>query len=229
MLFFQKLVEQTEQERQYLLSAEVIQKALAGQVSVDLYVAFLQQAFHHVKHTIPLLMACGARISSEQEWLRDAIAEYIEEELGHQEWVLNDIKACGFDKEQARYSEPNFATEMMVSYAYDSIARISPLSFFGMVHVLEGTSIALADNAADTIRTKLGLPKKAFSYLTSHGALDIEHVKFFQGLMDRITDEQEQQVIVNAAKRFYRLYGDMFRTLDTNHGLAPLSEEVEAL
>ncbi|WP_105189270.1 TenA family transcriptional regulator [Pseudoalteromonas sp. T1lg48] len=229
MLFFQKLVEQTEQERQYLLSSEVIQKALAGQVSVDLYVAFLQQAFHHVKHTIPLLMACGARISSEQEWLRDAIAEYIEEELGHQEWVLNDIKACGFDKEQARYSEPNFATEMMVSYAYDSIARISPLSFFGMVHVLEGTSIALADNAADTIRTQLGLPKKVFSYLTSHGALDIEHVKFFQGLMDRITDEQDQQVIVNAAKRFYRLYGDMFRTLDTNHGLAPLSEEVEAL
>ena len=33
------------------------------------------------------------------------------------------------------------------------------LGFFGMVHVLEGTSISLADNAADTLRESLSLPK----------------------------------------------------------------------
>ncbi|MEO2267439.1 TenA family transcriptional regulator [Pseudoalteromonas pernae] len=225
MLFFQKLVEQTQQDRQYLLSAEVIQKALAGEVSLDLYVAFLQQAYHHVKHTVPLLMACGARVDEKQEWLRNAIAEYIEEELGHQEWILNDIAACGFDKEQVRASAPSFATEMMVSYAYDSIARISPLSFFGMVHVLEGTSIALADNAAAQVREQLGLPKKAFTYLTSHGALDQEHVKFFEGLMNRITDEKEQNIIIHAAKRFYRLYGDIFHTLNEDHGICALELE----
>ena len=221
MLFFQKLAEQTQQERQYLLSAKVIQDALAGNVSLDLYVAFLQQAYHHVKHTVPLLMACGARVEESKEWLRNAVAEYIEEELGHQEWILNDINACGYDKEKVRHSQPSFATEMMVSYAYDSIARVSPLSFFGMVHVLEGTSIALADNAAAQVREQLGLPKKAFTYLTSHGALDQEHVKFFEGLMNRITDEREQAIIIHAAKRFYRLYGDIFHTLSEEHGIAP--------
>ena len=48
-----------------------------------------------VRHTVPLLMACGARLPERLEWLREAIAEYIEEEIGHQEWILNDIRACG--------------------------------------------------------------------------------------------------------------------------------------
>jgi hypothetical protein len=107
---------------------------------------------------------------------------------------------------------------MMVSYAYDSIQRVSPLSFFGMVNVLEGTSIMLADKAATTIRTKLDLPKNAFSYLTSHGALDLEHIDFFAGLMNRIEDAQEQQIIIHAARRFYRLYGAIFHDMDVQLG-----------
>ena len=35
---------------------------------------------------------------------RTAIGEYIEEEMGHQEWVLNDIAVCGGDKEAVRAS-----------------------------------------------------------------------------------------------------------------------------
>ena len=35
-----------------------------------------------------------------------ALAHYIEEEIGHQEWILNDIKACGGDAEAVRRSQP---------------------------------------------------------------------------------------------------------------------------
>ncbi|WP_249364377.1 TenA family transcriptional regulator [Pseudoalteromonas ruthenica] len=225
MTFFEQLVAKTEAQRQYLLSAPIISEALAGKVSLDQYVAFLTQAYHHVKHTVPLLMACGARVPEQKEWLRDALAEYIEEELGHQEWILNDIAACGFDKEQARASKPAMATELMVSYAYDTIARNNPLGFFGMVHVLEGTSIALADSAASEIKTSLALPQKAFTYLTSHGALDQEHVKFFQGLMNRITDTDDQHAIIHAAQRFYHLYGNIFHSLSAEHGLAKIRDQ----
>ena len=44
---------------------------------------------------MPLLMACGARLPARLEWLRGAVAEYIEEEYGHEQWILNDIAACG--------------------------------------------------------------------------------------------------------------------------------------
>lgn len=228
MSFYQKLLAETQAGQQYLLSAPIFARVFQGQIALDDYVAFLVQAYHHVKHTVPLLMGTGARLPDSKEWLRVAIAEYIEEETGHQEWVLNDIGNCGFDKEAARASKPAASTELMVAYAWDMVNRVNPLGFFGMVHVLEGTSIRIADKAADAIRQKLGLPQKAFSYLYSHGSLDQDHVKFFEGLMDQITDPAEQAQIIHAANMFYRLYGGIFHGLDAAHGI-PRSSAVDAV
>ena len=222
MNLYQRLLTETTQERDYLLSSPIITRCFTGDINTDDYVAFLSQAYHHVKHTVPLLMAVGAKLPESKEWLREAVAEYIEEELGHQEWILNDIAACNTDKEAIRNSDPSFATELMVSYAYDTINRVNPLGFFGMVHVLEGTSIAMADNAAGTIKETLGLPDKAFSYLRSHGSLDIEHVKFFESLMSKINDKAEQDLIIKSAKIFYQLYANIFRTLDNELQLKPV-------
>ena len=210
MAFFQTLQDQTKQEQQQMLSAPIFAKAFTGDVVLQDYINFLTQAYHHVKHTVPLLMAAGARIPSDMEWLRTAVAEYIEEELGHEEWILNDLAACGVDKEAIRHGIPHQSTELMVAYAYDMIARVNPVGFFGMVHVLEGTSIATADKAAEKIQQTLGLPDTAFSYLRSHGALDIEHVKFFEGLMNKMTDDVNQACILHTAKVFYQLYGNIF-------------------
>ena len=213
MTFFHTLQDRTAAERDHLLTAPVLQLAVDGKLSLETYIAFLTQAYHHVKHTVPLLMACGARLPERHEWLRSAIAEYIEEELGHQEWILNDLAACGADPEAVRHGQPALATELMVSYVYDRIARHNPVSFFGMVNVLEGTSIALATRAASAIRGSLGLPPAAFSYLNSHGSLDLEHMRFFEELMNRLDADEDREAVVHTARVVYRLYGDMFRSL----------------
>ena len=62
MNFYDTLVSTTEQERQELMSAPIIARCLTGQINVDDYVAFLVQAYHHVKHTVPLMMAVGSRL-----------------------------------------------------------------------------------------------------------------------------------------------------------------------
>ena len=219
MNFFQLLKEQTEHDRVALYSAPIINKTLSGDATLEEYIAFLTEAYHHVKHTVPLLMATGSRIPGNMEWMRTAVAEYIEEELGHEEWILNDLAACGVDKESIRDSQPALATELMVSYAYDVINRVNPLGFFGMVHVLEGTSIATADKVADAVQSTLSLPNSAFTYLRSHGALDQEHVKFFASLMDRVDDKKQQTCIIHSAKVFYQLYGDIFRSISSNDQL----------
>lgn len=221
MQFFDQLQYQTSDAREYLLGAPVIHAALTGTASREQYLAFLAQAYHHVKHTTPLLMACGARLPERLEWLREATAEYIEEELGHQEWILNDIRACGGDAEAVRQAQPALPTELMVAYVYDRIARHNPVSFFGMVLVLEGTSTQVATQAADRIQQQLHLPNSAFSYLTSHGSLDISHMQGFELLMNQLTEPEDQQAVLHTARVVYRLYGDMFRSL-------PLPQEVAA-
>lgn len=213
MTFYDRLQHETEADRKHLMAAPLITNTLQGKITREIYLAFLTQAYHHVKHTTPLLMTVGGKIPEHMEWLRNAVAEYIEEEVGHQEWILNDIAACGGNKEAVRHGTPSLQTELMVAYAYDMIQRVNPVGFFGMVQVLEGTSINVATTAAEKIQQTLRLPDQAFTYLRSHGSLDQQHIKFFEGLMNRIHNPADQDCIIHAAKMFYRLYGDIFRAL----------------
>lgn len=213
MNFYQQLLEATDSERNQLLGSPVIQQTLAGKVSLQRYLAFLGQAYHHVSHTVPLLMSCGSHLSVDQKWLQPALIEYINEEAGHEQWILNDITAAGGDPVDTLQAGPALETELMLAYAYDSIQRHNALSFLGMVHVLEGTSTALATQAADKIQTSLQLPQNAFSYLNSHGNLDLKHVQFFVQLVNRITDRDDQRAIIHAARAHYRLYAGMINSL----------------
>lgn len=213
MPFYDQLISGTEIEKNRLFSTPIIQRALNGDVQLLEYHNFLAQAYHHVKHTVPLLMACGSRLPDRLGWLQEAVAEYIEEELGHEKWILEDIAAAGGDPEQVMREAPLPATELMVAYAYDTIARGNPAGFFGMVHVLEGTSVSLAQHAADAIQNGLGLPSSAFHYLTSHGSLDQEHIVFLKNLMNRIEEPKDQAAIMHTANMIYRLYGDIFRAI----------------
>lgn len=212
MAFYETLATATATERDYLLGAPIVSACLRGEVSRTSYLAFLGQAYHHVRHTTPLLMTLGGRLPERLAWLRRAVAEYIEEEIGHEEWILNDIAAAGGDAEAVRQSRPDLPAELMVAYAYDLIQRGNPAGFFGMVFVLEGTSVALALTAADRIQQALGLPNAAFSYLRSHGTLDQEHTRHLADLLDKMTPDDQAEVL-RAARVFYKLYGDIFRAL----------------
>ncbi|HEX8594569.1 MAG TPA: iron-containing redox enzyme family protein [Pseudomonas sp.] len=213
MSFFNVLQEATREERDTLFNLPIIRKALTGDVSLESYRAFLTQAYYHVRHTVPLMMACGARLPQRLEWLRGAVCEYIEDEYGHEKWILNDLAACGADAEAVSNGQPQLPIELMVAYLYDLIARDNPVGLFGMVNVLEGTSIALATHAAGSIRDHLQLPETAFSYLSSHGSLDIEHMQTYRRLMDKLDDPADQAAVIRASKVVYRLYTDMFRQL----------------
>jgi thiaminase len=212
MSFSSELRAATESDRQRLFAAPIIEDCLAGRVGRDSYRAFLTEAYHHVKHTVPLLMACGARLPDRLEFLRHGVAEYIDEEYGHEQWILTDLTEAGFDAAAAR-ERPLPETELMVSYAYDTVQRGNPVGFFGMVLVLEGTSAAIATRAAEIIAARLELPRRALTYLLSHGSLDQQHVGHFDRLIDRIDEPLDRAAVLHAARMFYRLYGDVLRAL----------------
>lgn len=214
MSFYLQLQHSTATEREYLLSAPIIAACQRGDIALNSYVAFLTQAYHHVRHTVPLLMACGARLPASHEWVREALVEYIEEEYGHQEWILNDINACGADAEAVRHGRPGADIELMVAFLYHQIDRGNPMALFGMVQVLEGTSVAIALTVAEQLQQGLHLPEQAMSYLSSHGALDQEHLRFFESLMNKVSEPADQAAIIHAARIVYRLYGDMLRALE---------------
>ena len=125
MSFHDQLIAQTRLAQQELLSVPIIQGALQGRVSIPSYVAFLTQAYHHVRHTVPLLKACKAALPAHHAWLNDAMDEYVEEEQGHDEWILNDIAACGGDVAVAVQRARAYAPAgMLVQVECDTEAQV---------------------------------------------------------------------------------------------------------
>ncbi len=214
MSFYDRLTGDTRQEREFLLAAPAIRDALAGVISLPRYLAFLSQAWHHVRHTVPLLMAAGSRLPPRLAWMQKDMIHYLEEEVGHDEWILNDIRAAGGDVDAVRASVPHPATDALVAYVYDTVERRNPAGIFGMVFVLEGTSVALALNAADRIQGTLRLPDQAFTYLRSHGTLDQQHVRDMESILVRLTEPADQAAITQCTRAMFWLYGQMFRGLD---------------
>ncbi|MEA1086348.1 AMP-binding protein [Sphingomonas sp. CD22] len=211
--FFDRLVAETREAQARFSVTPQLVAGLTGRISVADYVAYLAQAYHHVRHTVPLMREARARLAH-RPLLVAALDEYIEEETGHEEWILDDIDAAGGSGKAVRDSDPAPATAAMVAHAYRTIREGNPAAFFGMVYVLEGTSIAMASHGAGAVQTALALPDTAFRYLTSHGALDQDHMVFFETLMNRIDDPHDQAAIVAMANAMFGLFGGLFAGIE---------------
>ena len=215
---FETLCQTTESERRQLLDRPLIVAGKNGDIPLSVYQDFLVQAYFHVRHTVPLLMQTGAKVVDSHPWLHAAMAEYIEEELGHDAWILADLKDVGLSRETVHKRGPSTATRVMVAVAYDTIHRGNPLGMLGMIHVLEGTSIAVATAAGKALRQSLGLGNRGLRYLLSHGQLDQEHVGFFEDLVNQLATE-EVAVVVDHARLFYGLYGAIFDSISNRHAV----------
>ncbi len=213
MSFYNQLIEQTEAGKQYLLSAPIIEEVFARRFNLHTYLAFLNQAFHHVRHTAPLLATASEHLKPKQQWVQPTLREYIEEEAGHEVWILDDIEACGFDRDTFWHGAAPYHSEILVSFLYDYVSRVNAMGIFGMVLVLEGTSSSLAPAVAAIVQDELKLPDAAMSYLTTHGELDQDHIQFFEKTMNQITDIEDQKAIIHVANRVYQLYGDVYRAI----------------
>jgi len=214
MTAFARLLAETAPDRQDFIALPLIQEVLRDGASRELYLDFLGQAFHHVKRTASLLALAAARCGPEDGLYQAALFEYIVEERGHDEWILEDIAALGGDADAVRRGAPRFACKVMIAHAYYLVDHVSPYGLLGIVHVLEGMSVALAERAAVAIRAIVAPSTDGgFKYLTTHGGLDVEHTAMFEKLIDAM-DGRHLPVVIEAARDFYTLYGEMFRDLD---------------
>lgn len=210
---FDRLVSETKLEQEYLQATPQIRDGLKGQIARSTYIEYLGEAYHHVRHTVPLMKLAAQNLTEEKAWLRDVLSEYIEEESGHEEWILDDIRNAGGNPDAVRNGKPRFATELMVSYAYDFVQRVNPAGFFGMVFVLEGTSTQLATRGAQALMKSLNLGPECFHYLLSHGSIDLQHVQFLKSVLDQVSDSEDQAAIIHMAKSMFILFGNVFSAI----------------
>ena len=82
-MFYDRLVAEVEAERKAFLALPIIQAALRGEFTREAYIGYLSEAFHHVRHTVPLIETVRSRIAPDRSTLLEALSDYSLERRGY--------------------------------------------------------------------------------------------------------------------------------------------------
>ncbi len=139
--------------------------------------------------------------------------ERIEEEKGHDSWVLEDIKALGGDVRAVRETPPSPPAQAMIAFNYYASDRVHPCSVLGMLYMLEVVSSVYGGRVSDSIAQALGrnVEDGGFKFLSSHATMDLDHMAKLNRLVKTIDDAGAQNAIVNATRVNFHQFGQLFR------------------
>jgi pyrroloquinoline quinone (PQQ) biosynthesis protein C len=145
--------------------------------------------------------------------VRYDLYERIEEEKGHEAWVLEDIEAIGGDVRAVRHTLPSPPAQAMIAFNYYACERIHPCAVLGMLYTLEVISSVYGGRVSEAIARSLGrdVAKGGFRFLSSHAALDVDHMAKLNRLVKSIDDVDAQKAIVNATQVNFHQFGQLFR------------------
>lgn len=205
--FFITLVELTDASRRELESVPKVHSMIHHGLTMAEYQAFLHDLYHVVWHFCPIMAAAASRCGDEFREVRYALYERIEEEKGHETWVLEDIEALGGDASGARANPPSAPVQAMIAFNYHGADRIHPCSVLGMLYMLEVVSSVYGGRVSDSIAHAMGREVAAggFKFLTSHATMDLDHMAKLNRLVKTIADPGARAAIVNSTRvNFYQ-------------------------
>lgn len=210
MSFFITLVEMTDASRRELETLDTVHAMIHRGLPLEEYRAFLHDLYHIVWHFCPIMAAAAARCDDRHRDVRYELYARIEEEKGHESWVMDDILAMGGMAEGARSRAPSLPVQAMIAFNYYSAERVHPCSVLGMLYMLEVVSSVYGGRVADSIARSLGRAVDAggFQFLSSHATMDIDHMAKLNRLIKTIDDPLAQESIVNSTRvNFYQFSG----------------------
>ncbi len=212
MSFFISLVELTDANRRELETLPRVHAMIHHGLPLAEYKAFLHDLYHIVWHFCPIMAAAAARCDDRHRDVRFDLYARIEEEKGHEAWVLEDIEAVGGDVAAARALAPSAPVQAMIAFNYHGAERVHPCSVLGMLYTLEVVSSVYGGRVADSIAKALGRDVDAggFKFLSSHATMDVDHMAKLNKLVKTIEDPAAQQAIINATRVNFFQFCRMF-------------------
>jgi hypothetical protein len=148
------------------------------------YPAFLVETYHYVKCSCQLMRAAWTRLDARRAELRRYFEKHIEEERGHEEWVLEDLARLGYDREVVIGSQPLAETIEMIGSQMYIVEYLRPAGLLGYVYVMESRP-PNADFLC-ALRQAYSIPSDAMTFLSRHGEADIVHSQELREILDTL-------------------------------------------
>ncbi|HEY2560174.1 MAG TPA: iron-containing redox enzyme family protein [Caldimonas sp.] len=197
--FFVDLVTRTDEARRQFETNPHVLRIVASGLSVERYRKLLLELYHVVWHFNPTCAAAASRMGVEHSQVRHFLYEHMMEEKGHEEWVVNDLKVVGVERQAVLQYRPSKWMLALNGYNYWSADRRHPCSVLGMVYALEVIASVYGGPIATAIKESLLLEgDKGISFITSHVTMDAEHMAELRIVLNKISDEASQEAIVES-------------------------------
>lgn len=209
---FEQLVEATRSDYvEHVLSNPLIAKLMAGQVSHDLYAAYLGQTYHLVRHTSRTLALAASRLPEEQRGLRAWFLEQATEEDGHELFCVKDLKNLGLEPATVIDAGPGPGAWGLFTQNYYMAAQGNPVGMLGVATATEGMGAELAGGMAQVLVERYDVPEVAVTFLRSHAGFDKKHLEEARHAVNAfaIRDEDFRHVL-HGRRMTYRCYGQLF-------------------
>jgi pyrroloquinoline quinone (PQQ) biosynthesis protein C len=203
--FFAELIGRTDEDRRAFETHPAVLDAVASGMSVERYRALLLELYHVVWHFNPVCAAAASRMGTPAleslQPIRHFLYEHMQEESGHEQWVLNDLEAIGVATADARAHEPAIATLSLNGYNYWAADRRHPCSVLGMLYALEVVASVYGGPFAAAIRESLLLEgERGVSFIDSHATMDAKHMSELRQVLNQVKDTAAQAAVVESVR-----------------------------
>lgn len=193
--------------RKRMLSAQFFSSLRDGTLKREHYARFLIEIYHYVRHSTRLLAAAASRLGPDRQRLFARFVEHMEEEAGHDQWALSDLKALGVDPVRVVNSTPLPATDAMVGFQYYAIEHLGPVSILGYIYALETLGSGTSNAVAEALKRIPGVGDDALTFLLGHGEADVGHVETLKSFVRAEAETQADRALIQrTAICSYHLY-----------------------
>ena len=187
------------------------QAFLAHPSLVRLFPEYLFRLYCAVRAIVPLMEAARLRATAMAgscpvaARLVPYLTQHIEEETGHDEWLLEDMEVLGLSRAGVLARPPSRSVAALIGSQYYWVFHAHPVALLGYVAVVEGTPVKA--ETLDYLASDVGIPREALRTLYAHAELDIGHGADADCFLDSLplTDEQSRLVGLSAMQSVEQL------------------------
>jgi hypothetical protein len=126
--------------------------------------------------------------------LTDYLEHHIPEELGHDDWLLEDLESLGMSRDQVLGRVPSPTIAALVGAQYYWIQHVHPVGLLGYMALLEGYPPSPHD--IDRVQAATGYGPAAFRTLRLHADLDPQHRNDLDDLLDSLPLTEQQRTLI---------------------------------
>ncbi|TML00690.1 MAG: iron-containing redox enzyme family protein [Actinobacteria bacterium] len=165
-----------------------------------LYPEYLIALHCVVRSSVPVMRTALDRAEgmADSDPVADGLIAYleghIEEERGHDQWLVEDLERLGVSRAALLERVPSPAVAALVGSQYYWILHYHPVALLGYLTVAEGYPVA--PSLIEDLIARTGYPRDAFRMLAEHAELDPHHRDELDELLDSLAITENLETLL---------------------------------